>query len=110
MSHVFDPTTLREYDIRGIVGKTLGTKDAYAIGRGFATLVRNAGGTRVAIGFDGRESSPMLENRSDQRAERKRCRCGPRRAGSHADALLCRGRARGGCRHHDHRQPQSGGL
>jgi phosphomannomutase len=61
MSHVFDPTTLREYDIRGIVGKTLGTKDAYAIGRGFATLVRNAGGTRVAIGFDGRESSPMLE-------------------------------------------------
>ncbi len=61
MSHVFDPTTLREYDIRGIVGQTLGTKDAYAIGRGFATLVRKAGGTRVAVGFDGRESSPMLE-------------------------------------------------
>ena len=32
-----------------------------AIGRGFATLVRKAGGTRVAVGFDGRESSPMLE-------------------------------------------------
>ncbi len=61
MSHVFDPTTLREYDIRGIVGQTLGAKDAYAIGRGFATLVRKAGGTRVAVGFDGRESSPMLE-------------------------------------------------
>jgi phosphomannomutase len=61
MSHVFDPTTLREYDIRGIVGQTLGTKDAYAIGRGFATMVRKAGGTRVAVGFDGRESSPMLE-------------------------------------------------
>jgi len=61
MSHVFDPTTLREYDIRGIVGQTLGTPDAYAIGRGFATLVRKAGGTRVAVGYDGRESSPMLE-------------------------------------------------
>jgi phosphomannomutase len=62
MSHVFDPTTLREYDIRGIVGQTLGTKDAYAIGRSFATLVRKAGGTRVAVGYDGRESSPSLEN------------------------------------------------
>ncbi|MGH6781357.1 MAG: phosphoglucomutase/phosphomannomutase PgmG, partial [Sphingomonadaceae bacterium] len=61
MSHVFDPTTLREYDIRGIVGKTLHQNDAYAIGRGFATLVRKAGGTRVAVGYDGRESSPMLE-------------------------------------------------
>jgi len=61
MSHVFDATTLREYDIRGIVGKTLGQKDAYAIGRGFATLLRKAGGTRAAVGYDGRESSPMLE-------------------------------------------------
>lgn len=61
MSHVFDPTSLREYDIRGIVGKTLGQKDAYAIGRGFATMLRDVGGTRVAVGYDGRESSPMLE-------------------------------------------------
>ncbi|RJF93422.1 phosphoglucomutase/phosphomannomutase PgmG [Sphingomonas cavernae] len=61
MSHVFDPTTLREYDIRGIVGKTLHQNDAYAIGRGFGTFVRRAGGTRVAVGYDGRESSPMLE-------------------------------------------------
>ena len=61
MTHQFDPTSLREYDIRGIVGKTLGTADAYAIGRGFATCVRRAGGTRVAVGYDGRESSPKLE-------------------------------------------------
>lgn len=61
MSHVFDPTSLREYDIRGIVGKTLGPKDAYAIGRGFATMLRHAGGTRAAVGYDGRESSPVLE-------------------------------------------------
>src|SRR6476469_196906 len=61
MTHVFHPTSLRGYDIRGIVGKTLGAEDAFAIGRGFGTLVRRAGGTRVAVGRDGRESSPMLE-------------------------------------------------
>ena len=61
MSHRFDPTSLREYDIRGVVGKTLGPADANAIGRGFATHVRRAGGTRVAVGYDGRVSSPVLE-------------------------------------------------
>jgi phosphomannomutase len=61
MTHNFDPTSLREYDIRGIVGETLGVEDARAIGRGFATLLRRAGGTRVAVGRDGRLSSPMLE-------------------------------------------------
>jgi len=61
MSHDFHPTTLREYDIRGIVGETLGEDDAYAIGRTFATLLRRAGGRCVAVGYDGRTSSPMLE-------------------------------------------------
>lgn len=61
MTHDFHPTTLREYDIRGVVGKTLHEADARAIGRGFATLLRRAGGTRVAVGYDGRESSPRLE-------------------------------------------------
>jgi len=61
MAHRFDPTSLREYDIRGIVGKTLGPADATAIGRGFATRIRRAGGTRVAVGYDGRTHSPLLE-------------------------------------------------
>ena len=61
MTHQFHPTSLREYDIRGIVGEALGPDDARAIGRGFATRVRRAGGTRVAVGRDGRTSSPMLE-------------------------------------------------
>jgi len=60
-NHQFHPTVLREYDIRGIIGETLGTADAYAIGRGFATLLRRAGGSRVAVGYDGRVSSPELE-------------------------------------------------
>jgi phosphomannomutase len=62
MSHNFDPTTLREYDIRGIVGKTLGAEDARAIGRSFGTIILRDGGKKVAVGFDGRLSSPMLED------------------------------------------------
>ena len=62
MSYTFDPTVLREYDIRGIIGETLGPDDARAIGRGFATLLRRAGGSMVAVGYDGRVSSPMLEH------------------------------------------------
>ena len=61
MSHRFDPTVLREYDIRGIVGTTLGEADAYALGRSFGTLVRRSGACRVAVGRDGRDSSPALE-------------------------------------------------
>jgi len=61
MSHQFDPTILREYDIRGIVGETLSEDDARAIGRSFATLLRREGGNKVAVGYDGRTSSPMLE-------------------------------------------------
>jgi phosphomannomutase len=61
MTHQFHPTSLREYDIRGIIDETLGADDAYAIGRGFGTLVARAGGSKVAVGYDGRLSSPMLE-------------------------------------------------
>ena len=62
MNHHFHPTTLREYDIRGIIGETLGADDARAIGRGFASMLREAGGKTVAVGYDGRISSPMLEH------------------------------------------------
>ncbi len=62
MNHTFDPTVLREYDSRGIIGETLGPDDARAIGRSFGTLLRRAGGKKVAIGYDGRVSSPMLEH------------------------------------------------
>lgn len=62
MTYHFDPTILREYDIRGIIGQTLGPDDARAIGRSFATLLREAGGSKVAVGYDGRVSSPTLEH------------------------------------------------
>ena len=59
--HNFDPTSLREYDIRGIVGHTLGPADAFAIGRSFGSIVARGGGRNVAVGYDGRLSSPELE-------------------------------------------------
>ncbi|MDP4540642.1 phosphomannomutase/phosphoglucomutase [Qipengyuania sp. DY56-A-20] len=62
MSHTFDPTVLREYDIRGIIGETLGPDDARAIGQVFGSMLREAGGSKVAVGYDGRVSSPILEH------------------------------------------------
>src|ERR1700758_2419649 len=61
MPHEFDPTILREYDIRGIVGKTLSGADARAIRRAYAVTLAEAGGTRVAVGYDGRLTSRELE-------------------------------------------------
>ena len=67
MAHQFHSTVLREYDIRGIIGETLGADDARAIGRSFGSLLRRAEGSdgpapTVAVGYDGRMSSPMLEH------------------------------------------------
>ncbi len=59
--HDFNATILREYDIRGIVGTTLFAADAFAIGRCFGSVVARDGGTVVAVGYDGRLSSPALE-------------------------------------------------
>src|SRR5262245_1221227 len=62
MSHRFDRSILREYDIRGIVGKTLSTDDAHQVGRAFGTMIRRKGGSTVCVGYDGRLSSPVLES------------------------------------------------
>ena len=60
-SHRFDSTILRAYDIRGIVGETLTAADAFAIGMSFITIQKDRGfGSRVAVGRDGRLSSPEL--------------------------------------------------
>jgi phosphomannomutase len=59
--HEFDPTILREYDVRGIMGQTLSIADALALGRAFGTVVVHSGGSNVAVGYDGRLSSPDLE-------------------------------------------------
>ncbi|TAN65632.1 MAG: phosphomannomutase/phosphoglucomutase [Magnetospirillum sp.] len=60
MTHIFHPTILREYDIRGIVGETLFAADARAIGQAFGTRVRRNGGRVICLGWDGRLSSPEM--------------------------------------------------
>src|SRR5690625_3066590 len=60
-AHRFDPTLLREYDVRGVVGQTLHEADARALGRAVGTAVRRRGGSRVAVCYDGRLSSPDME-------------------------------------------------
>jgi phosphomannomutase len=54
---------LREYDIRGIVGETLSAQDAYEIGRAFGSFKPEwkTKAPRIAVGRDGRLSSPELE-------------------------------------------------
>ncbi|HSR00449.1 MAG TPA: phosphomannomutase/phosphoglucomutase [Sphingomicrobium sp.] len=61
MTHQFNRTILREYDIRGIVGTTLTEADAYALGRTYAAVARDEGAKRIAVGRDGRTHSGMLE-------------------------------------------------
>jgi phosphomannomutase len=65
-AYTFDPTILREYDVRGVVGQTLHAADARALGRAFATIVREHGGRRLALGYDGRLSSPELAEAVEQ--------------------------------------------
>jgi phosphomannomutase len=61
VSHSFNPTILREYDIRGIVGDTLTEADAYALGRTYAGKAHSEGARTIAVGRDGRTHSGMLE-------------------------------------------------
>jgi phosphomannomutase len=62
MTHTFNRTILREYDIRGIVGKTLTKEDAWALGRSFGSLAADEGARAIAVGRDGRLHSPELES------------------------------------------------
>lgn len=56
-----DPSVLREYDIRGIIGETLTAEHYRAIGQAFGTGMIREGGRAVAVGYDGRLTSPELE-------------------------------------------------
>lgn len=62
--HILNPSILRAYDIRGVVGETLQEKDAFYIGRAFATKLSQLFPNkrlRVCVGYDGRKSSPAME-------------------------------------------------
>jgi len=69
----FDPTILREYDIRGQIGKNLSEQDAHALGQAFGTFVKRhpktekakaekKSRTKFCVGYDGRSTSPGLSD------------------------------------------------
>ena len=60
LSHSFDDTIIRAYDIRGIYQKTLFDNDAEVIGHIFGAKVGL--GETVNVGYDGRVSSISLKN------------------------------------------------
>jgi len=59
--HQLDQSILREYDIRGIVGKTLNAIDVTIVGRALGSIAVRQGGKTAVVGYDGRLSSPELE-------------------------------------------------
>ena len=61
MTYIFNPTVLREYDIRGVVNKTITQDDAYAIARSTASIAdKQELPPTAVIGYDGRLSSPEM--------------------------------------------------
>ncbi len=62
--HIFHPSILREYDIRGTVDETITAHDALSIGRSFGTVIVKKFGLNAncSVCYDGRESSPSLES------------------------------------------------
>jgi phosphomannomutase len=63
MKHKFHPSILRAYDIRGIYNQTLFDNDAFFVGRAFASFLHENSKKKIAIGCDGRLSSPLLKER-----------------------------------------------
>ncbi len=53
-----NPSIFREYDIRGVVDKDLTPEFVEFLGQGLGTYFREHGGREVALGRDGRLSSP----------------------------------------------------
>ena len=61
MSHIFHSSIIRAYDIRGLYQKTLFDKDAFFVGKAFATVLAKDNKKKVAVACDGRKSSPALK-------------------------------------------------
>lgn len=55
-----DPSIFRAYDIRGIVGQSLTPESYFLIGQALGSEALERGETQIAVGFDGRLSSPLL--------------------------------------------------
>jgi phosphomannomutase len=61
MTHKFNPSILRAYDIRGIYNKTLFDKDAFFVGKSLASFLVKNKQKKISVASDGRMSSPALK-------------------------------------------------
>ena len=61
MPHKFASEILRQYDIRGTVGKTLNITDASTLGRAYGTFALRMDARTLTVGYDGRTHSPDFE-------------------------------------------------
>ncbi|MCO6439529.1 MAG: phosphomannomutase/phosphoglucomutase [Nitrococcus mobilis] len=57
---LIDPSILRAYDIRGIIGKTLTSEVVHWLGRAIGSEAAARAQQTVVVGYDGRHSSPEL--------------------------------------------------
>ena len=57
-----NPHIFREYDVRGLVVEDLTPETVEALGRAYGSRIREAGGSRVAVGMDVRLTSPPLRD------------------------------------------------
>lgn len=57
---LIDPAIFRSYDIRGVVGESLTDETIYLIGKAIGSLLIERGEKQLALGRDGRVSSPSL--------------------------------------------------
>ncbi|MBM5782477.1 MAG: phosphomannomutase/phosphoglucomutase [Pelagibacterales bacterium] len=63
MNHIFHPSIIRAYDIRGIYGQTLNDLDAFFVGKSFASFLNKNGKKKISVACDGRLSSPALKEK-----------------------------------------------
>ena len=54
------PTIFREYDIRGLVDQDLTEEAVFLVGKALGTRIREAGGSKAAVGRDARLSGPRF--------------------------------------------------
>lgn len=55
-----NPSIFRNYDIRGIYNQDITNETAYTIGKSFGTYIGKDGNKKVIVGYDNRESSPVI--------------------------------------------------
>ena len=59
---ILDKAIFREYDIRGIAGESITEEVVERIGKAYGSMIAEAGGTEVSVGYDCRKSSPSFRD------------------------------------------------